>query len=241
MADADLRAPGRVERRDRHPGVASPSLAALVVLAALATCACGGRSAPPVQSGPPPVAAPIAFSEDPAPLPRYHSKRLALSVPLPDGRAWVIDDHSRPELVLRHDPTRSTIVAAVLRADELVGRTQCEQMARAERLLPHEDLRLLEDVIAITQGNYDTRIRVGLAPGARPDSPIIGYVTAVGGFLRKCFVFSFSTEVERAADAPVLSSRLAFARARILGGMELDAFASVPRDRPTGPAGAAPP
>jgi hypothetical protein len=205
-----------------------------VALAALVG-ACAARQAAPASASPPTSPEAVAFPEDPAPLPRYHSARLALSIPLPRGREWKIDDHSRPELVLRHDPTHSTIVAAILRADELVGRTQCEGLAREARLLPHEELQPLEDEIAITQGNYDTRIRVGVAPGARPDSPIVGYVVAIGGFLRKCFVFSFATEVDRAAEAPVLSSRLAFARARILGGMELDAFASVPRDLPTGP------
>jgi hypothetical protein len=33
----------------------------------------------------------------------------------------------------------------------------------------------------------------------------------------------------------VLSSRLAFARARILGGLELDPFGTVSRDTPSGP------
>ncbi len=215
-----------------------------VALAALVAVGCA-RAAPPAAAPPPPKG-PVAFPDDPAPLPRYHSKRLALSVPLPLGREWIIDDHSRAELVMRHGPTRSTIVAAILRADALVGRNECEVLAREARLLPKEELRTLEDEVAITQETYDTRIRVAIHPGTRPDSPLVGYVLAVGGFLRKCFVFSFETEVDRADDEPVLSARLAFARARILGGVQLDAFASVPRDRaegpggPTGPPGAPP-
>lgn len=194
--------------------------------------ACAAREAPP-QAGPPATAhEAIAFSEDPAPLPRYHSKRLALSLPLPDGQKWRIDDHSRPELVLRHEPTRSTIVIAVLHTDELVGRSQCEKLALEDRIVPRGELQTLEDETTITQRTFDTRIRVALAPGARPDSPIIGHVMAFGGFLRKCFVFDYSTEVDGAADEPVLSSRLAFARARILGQLELDAFGAVPRGQP---------
>lgn len=212
------------------------AVAATRVAFSVALCgACAGRSPPPAPAaapGPPPA---VAFPEDPAPLPRYHSRRLGLSIPLPSGREWTLDDSSRAELVLRHAPTQSSVVAGVLRADELVGRTQCEALARAAHLLPREELRPLEDVVAITQGNYDTRIRVGVAPGSGPDSPIVGYVLAVGGFLHKCFVFVFSTEIDRAADERVLSSRLAFARARILGGLELDAFASVPRDHALGP------
>ncbi len=189
--------------------------------------ACGAREAPPA---PPPAArAAASFSEDPAPLPRYPSKRLALSVPLPDGRAWRIADPSRPELVLRHEPTRSTIVVAVLHTDELVGRQQCEKLALEYRIVPRTELRTLEDEVTVTQKTFDTRVRVGVAPGPRPDSPIVGHVTAFGGFLRKCFVFDYATEVDGAADEPVLSSRLAFARARILGGLELDPFAAVRR------------
>jgi hypothetical protein len=157
-------------------------------------------------------------------------------VPLPAGREWAIDDHTRPELVMRHDASRSTVVVAVLHADTLVGRSECTDLARRERLMPRDDLQNLEEANEITQGNYDTHVRVAIAPGSRPDSPLLGYVVAVGGFLRKCYVFTFETEVDRAADEPVLSSRLAFARARILGGLQLDAFATVPRDRPTGPA-----
>jgi hypothetical protein len=58
---------------------------------------------------------------------------------------------------------------------------------------------------------------------------------AFGGFLRKCFVFDFSTEVDGAADEPILSARLAYARARILGGLVLDPFAAVQRENPVGP------
>ncbi|MGH7297196.1 MAG: hypothetical protein ACRELB_19815, partial [Polyangiaceae bacterium] len=57
-------------------------------------------------------------------------------------------------------------------------------------------------------------------------------VIAFGGFLRKCFVFDFSTQVDGARDEPVLSARLAFARARILGGVEIDPMGVVPREKP---------
>jgi hypothetical protein len=203
-------------------------------LAAAALVACA-PAAPPVAPPPPAPRVAVAFAEDPGPIPRYHSKRLGLSVPLPGGREWHIDDHSRPELVLRHDPTQSTVVIAVVRADELVGRTQCEKLALERRLAPREELQTLEDVVEVTQRTYDTRVRVALAPGSGPESPIVGHVLAYGGFLRKCLVFAFTTQVDRAAEAPVLSSRLAFARARIFGGLELDPFAAVPRDAPGGP------
>jgi hypothetical protein len=200
---------------------------------------CGGRSTPPAVSVAPPKTATLAFSDDPAPLSRYHSKRLAVSVPLPDGHAWRIDDHSQPELVATHAPTRSKLVVAVFRADELVGRGRCEALFRGRGLLPTGDLRTLEDGAAMTQQTFDTRLWVAVDPGTGPGGSLVGYVMAFGGFLRKCFAFVFSTQVDSAADEPVLSSRLAFARARVLGGLELDAFGTLPRDAVPVP-GAAP-
>ncbi|HLK38862.1 MAG TPA: hypothetical protein VKU41_19005 [Polyangiaceae bacterium] len=209
------------------------SSVALLVLAA-----CAPPAAPPPPAGVP-AAAPADFVDEARPLARYHSKRLALSLPLPDGAAWRIDDHTRPELVATHGTSQSTVVVAVFHADGLVGRTQCEDLARERRLAPADGPRssttLLADEVTMTQETFDTHIRVALESGASAQAPLVGRVTAFGGFLRKCYVFLFSTRVDSAAQEPVLSSRLAFARTRILGGLELDAFASPPRDTRDGP------
>jgi hypothetical protein len=165
---------------------------------------------------------------------------LAVSVPLPDGHAWRIDDHSQPELVATHAPTRSKLVVAVFRTDDLVGRGQCEVLSRGQRLVPPGDFRTLEDGAAITQQTFDTRVWVAIDPGSGPGASLVGYVIAFGGFLRKCFAFVFSTQVDNASDEPVLSSRLAFVRARIFGGLVLDAFGTLPRDSAPVP-GLAPP
>jgi len=202
---------------------------------ALAAACSPAPASPPVSAAPPKPAAAV-FVDDPAPLPRYHSRRLGASIPLPGGRTWRIDDHSRPELVAAHSPTRSEVTFAVFRADELVGRRQCEALARARKLVPAGDLRTLEDDATYTQQTFDTRVWVAVEPGGGPDRGLVGHVMAFGGFLRKCFAFVFSTRVDGASDEPVLSARLAFARARILGGLELDAFDNVPRDAPVGPA-----
>jgi len=211
----------------------SRGLAAVGRLALSGHCllafACGSPPAvtAPVQEQP----APSVFAEDDVrPLPRYHSKRLAVSLPLPDGPRWRIDDHSQPELVATHGATRSRVTVAVFRADELVGRAQCEELARARKLLPPGELRTLEDDVTVTQETFDTRIWVALEPGGGPERPLTGHVLAFGGFLRKCYVFAFSTEVASASEERVLSSRLAYARARILGGLRLDPFGVVPRE-----------
>jgi hypothetical protein len=207
--------------------------ALLLFVSSCSLLACGATPVPsavPVQK---PAA--VAFADDLKRLPRYHSKRLALSLPLPDGSAWRIDDHSRPELVATHAPTQSRIVVAVMRTDALVGRSQCEDLAHELKIVPSGDLSTLEDEVAITQSTFDTRIRVALETGSSADRPLVGHVMAFGGFLRKCFVFDFSTEVDGASNSTALSSRLAFARARILGGLELDPFGTISRDAPSGP------
>ena len=196
---------------------------------------CGCSSTPPRPTEASPRVAALGFPDDASPMARYHSKRLAASVPLPDGRDWRIDDHSQPELVATHAPTRSKLVVAVFHSDELVGRSQCEALSRARKLLPSGDLHTLEDEATVTQQTFDTRVWVAVEPGSGPDRSLVGYVVALGGFLRKCFAFVFSTRIDNAIDEPVLSSRLAFARARVLGGFELDAFGALPRDAPTGP------
>lgn len=193
-------------------------------------CACDPAS-PPVSVAPS-TSAPWTFIDESAPLPRYHSKRLAIGIPLPDGPAWRIDDHSQPELVAIHPPTRSRVMISVFRADDLVGRSQCEALSRGRKLVPAGDLRTLEDEALLTQRTFDTRVWVAVDPGGGPEHPLVGYVMAFGGFLRKCFAFVFSTQVDTARDEPVLSSRLAFARARIFDGLELDAFDSIGRDAP---------
>jgi hypothetical protein len=211
------------------------ALVLALALVAGAPAGCVRESPAPVSVKPPSA---VAFVGDDRALARYHSLRFSLTLPLPDGKAWRVDDHSRPELVATHGPTRSRIVVAVFHADGLVGRTQCEDLARARDLVPSGDVRALravDDEVAITQGTFDTRIEVALQPGSGPDRSLAGHVMAFGGFLRKCYVFVYSTEVDSASDEPALSSRLAFVRARVLGGMELEPFDVVPRDAAGGP------
>jgi hypothetical protein len=194
----------------------------LVVCAGEFLGACSLHSAPLAVSAAPSKTAAAMFPDNLAPLLRYRSKRFALSLALPDGPVWRIDDHSQPELVATHALTRSKVVVTVFHADEIVGRAQCEALSRARKIVPTGDLRTLEDEASYTQQTFDTRVWVAVEPGAGPNGSLIGYVMAFGGFLRKCFAFVFSTQVDDAAEEPVLASRLAFARARILGELALD-------------------
>ncbi len=214
------------------------ALAALVPLAALLG-ACGDPA-----PAPPPKAPTDAAPRKPADLPgeegawgKFHSKRFLLSIPLPDGHAGRIDDHSRPALFAVHDGTSSKLWLEITQEDELVNRQRCEAKARALGWVP-ADARLstVEDDVTTGPEAYDSRVWVALDAG-RPGGAIEGHVFLFGGFLRKCLLVHFVTTVPSAKDEDVLSSRLALASARLVKGIALDAprvtdDAAVPRDKP---------
>lgn len=212
--------------------MAHEGLIAALLLAPILGCATTGPAAAPTAPARP---AATSFPDDPAPLPRFHSLRLALYLPLPEGKQWRIDDHSRPELVATHAPTQSSVMVAVFRNEQLVGRRECEAAARDRKLVPPGELHTLEDSVEITLENYDTRVWVAIEPGPTPESPVVGHVLAFGGFLRKCYAFDFASRVDSARDATVLSARLAYARSRILGGLQLEGLTAVPREAPRAP------
>jgi hypothetical protein len=101
-------------------------------------------------------------------------------------------------------------------------------MARATHLVPEGALQTLDDETILTQGTFDTRIEVAVRAGAGPREPLVGHVMAFGGFMHKCIVFDYSTEVDGASDEGALSARLAYARARIFASLTLDSSAVGP-------------
>ena len=209
------------------------------VLLGLTLAACGGAG----QEGQPLAAvAPSASASSSAPagaasfpeevkLARFHSKRFAMVVPLPDGKAWRIDDHTHTELTATHAATQSKLVVTLFADPELMNRQKCEEKARERKLVPPGEMRTVEEKITIGPETYDTRVWVAIEPGA-PGKPLVGHVFAFGGFLRKCLFFHFSSEVPSANDEDVLSARLAVARTRVLDGITLDPFAEPPREKP---------
>jgi len=63
---------------------------------------------------------------------------------------------------------------------------------------------------------------------------VTGHLMAFGATMRKCLYFHFATTAPR-EDPEAISTRLAFARVRILHEMKLDSIEEVPRERPTLP------
>lgn len=189
----------------------------------LATASASSAPAPPSS----------AFPEEPHRLAHFHSKRFELTIPLPDGKAWKIDDHTGDALVATHAATSSTLTISVLAdPDELMTRQKCEARARKDKLVPGAPLRTVADERTFLMESFDTRVWVAIEPPATPAKPLVGHVFAFGGYIHKCFFFHYASSVSSTSGEDVLSTRLALARTRILGEMKIDEFAEVPRQKP---------
>ncbi len=170
---------------------------------------------------PPTLTAPLP-SPTPPPLSAaawgtFHSERFELLLPLPDGRAWRIDDHGGPWLTATHAASESTLVARSWTEDGRVSRQRCEERARLWRTLP--DPTHAEEVNARTldaPAGFDTFVSVGLLPG-KPDAPVSGFAVAFGGHGHRCFAWAYTTTARGAGAGPVLGERLATMVERSLG------------------------
>jgi hypothetical protein len=198
-----------------------PALGGLVLTA----CGAGGGAERPKPPPPAPVQSAEAFSREEARWPKFHSVRFRITVPLPDGKAWRIDDHSQPELHAVHDPTRSRLVFYMWNEHELMNRARCEERARTRGLVPGDPQRPLEtveDTVTVGPEAFDTRVWVAIRPGTNAETPVSGHVFAFGSYVRRCLFVHFESEVPSAKQEEVLSSRLALVKVRLVGAIALD-------------------
>lgn len=218
---------------------------ALLLLSGVPLLAACGDSATANAARPLPIGAaaassatttiePHSFPDEPHRLQHFHSKRFSLTIPLPDGKAWRIDDHTSDAFVATHAATSSTLTVSVLAdPDELMTRQKCESLARQQKLVPAKAaFRTVADERTYAMESFDTRVWVAIEPPATPAQPLAGHVFAFGGYIHKCFFFHYATSVPSTSGEEILSSRLALARTRILGEMKVDEFAEVPRQKP---------
>jgi hypothetical protein len=207
-----------------------------MLLTAVASCGEPATATPPALPEGKTIAPAPRYPTEDAAWGRYRSKRFQLSFPLPDGKAWRIDDHSRPSLFALHEATSSRVWVQATQEDELVNRQKCEERARALGWVTSTTLTTVEDETTIGPEAYDSRIWVAL-DAAKPGGAIEGHVYLFGAFIRRCLLVHVSTRVPSAKDEDVLSERLALARARIVRALTLDPprvtdEATVPRDKP---------
>lgn len=159
----------------------------------------------------------------------FHSTRFGVSVPLPDGKSWRIDDHKAPVMRATHEATRSMVELAVWREDELVNRAKCEQRAYEKGFAKEPAGEEVSTEVASFPPGFDTGIWIGADHDA---TSITGQLVAFGAFVHKCLYFRFETKADL-KDADVVSDRLAFVRLRVFGGLALDTF-DVSRQRERG-------
>lgn len=179
---------------------------------------------------------PPEYATDDASWGKFHSKRFQLTVPLPEGRAWKIDDHRSPEMVAVHTATSSRLSLIATQEEDLMNRQRCEERARAIGLVPKGQLTTVEDQVYVGPDAYDSRIWVALDAG-KPGGGVEGHVFLFGAFLRRCLLVHLATSVPSAKDEEVLASRLAIANARIVKAITVDPLrttddATIPRDKP---------
>lgn len=193
------------------------ALSAAVLVAGSAGC--GGGNAPP--SGPAASASAKVSTPGDAATGSYHSPRFLLSLALPGGREWKIDDRSAPHLYAENRRTQSKLWLLRTREDELMNRQKCEARATHLGWVP-SDLTTVEDERITGPDAFDSRVLV--AVGTTGSSPALtGHVFLFGGFLRQCLLLHVTTTVPSAEQEEELSTRLALYRARIVRGLDVDA------------------
>ena len=111
-----------------------------------------------------------------------------------------------PELVATHAPTRSRLVVAVFCGEraggpDAVRRPGASAQARARRRAALRRPSRTRSRSPRARSTPASRSRC--EPGSGPARSLGGHVMAFGGFLRKCYVFVYSTEVDGAADEAV--------------------------------------
>lgn len=207
----------------------------LIVLLA----ACGGETTAEPAHGPidaaRPPAKPATWSNDEAHFGKFHSKRFFVTIPLPEGKTWKIDDRSNAALFAIQESTSSKLHVIATNEDELVNRQKCEERAKALGWIPNVPLTTVEQHVITGPEAYDSKVWVALDAG-KPGSGLEGHVFLFGAFLRRCLLVHLQTKVASATDEEVLSDRLAVAEARIVRGITIDAPRTsedaVPRDKP---------
>lgn len=206
-------------------------IGAAIALGGMLLMGCSRPTAAPAAPGPP-----RAGEFAPDRWGRYHSKRFQLSLPLPDGKSWRIDDRSRPALEAIHPGTSSHLWLVQTREDELMNRHRCAARAEALGYVPARPLTTVEESVITGPAAYDSRIWIAIdvADGLE------GHAFLFGSFLRQCLIVHIVTKVPSAKDEAVLSARLAVLETGVLRRIEVAPLrtttqATVPREDPRPP------
>ena len=152
----------------------------------------------------------------------FPSKRFGLRLPLPDGHAWRIDDHTGRFLVAIHTSTESELAVRLWREDEVVNRQRCEAKARVLRTLPERTgAELVDRRAALVPAEFDTVVETFVVPAKAQGQSITAFALAFGGLERKCFAYVFTTRAAGAGAEQAVGDRLG---AMVRGSLERLSF-----------------
>lgn len=187
------------------------SRALALAAAALVVAACGEPPRPARPAPSPPRAATVtAPAFETGRWGEYRSRRFDLVVPLPDGRAWRIDDHASGWLVATHPPTSSVLLVRTWTEDAIVNRERCEARARLWRDLPRRDsIELVEERAIPVPPDFDTHVEIGVQGATGEDGAIEGVAMAFGGWAHRCFAYVLTTAAHGHGAERVVGERLA--------------------------------
>lgn len=139
----------------------------------------------------------------------FPSKRFGLRLPLPDGHAWRIDDHTGRFLVAINASTESELAVRLWREDEVVNRQRCEAKARVLRKLPERTgAELVDRRAALVPAEFDTVVETFVVPAKAQGQAITAFALAFGGLERKCFAYVFTTRAAGAGAEQAVGDRL---------------------------------
>lgn len=218
---------------------ARTEVAAALALAAL--CSACSSTPPAPQPAPRPIstakAAPVAIPGAGWAGGRfvaYDSLAHGLSMPLPEDLGWNIQDTKGAWLVATHAAASTEIAVRTIATDGLANRARCERRARDLRPLPErEGATIVERRRVDLPDGFDTILEVGLLP-TNPGEPIAGFLLAIGGWAKKCFVYALVTRASGPGAEGAVGDRLALfvERSFLRLRFESDLTPVVPREKP---------
>lgn len=170
----------------------------------------------------------------PAGEPRYSrvvSKRLRLSIPLPNRGGWEMSRETSVFLILEHAATSSRLLVGIWREDELMNRQRCEARARLLRDLPKRGVGVLSSRLVDVPKGFDTQVDVGFDVEGEGE-PLHGWAMAFGGLARECFAFIFTTVATGDEAERIIGDRLAVMQTLSLEGIERRLENAVGRELP---------
>jgi hypothetical protein len=186
--------------------------------ASLAGCGAGAPPPPPKQRAPErPAVEVVAADLASGSWGEYRSPRFDLTLPLPDGPRWRVEDSGSPWLEARHEAAATKLLVRTW-FEAGASRATCEERARLWRDLPAREGADVVDRRRINvPPGFDTIVEVGVRPetpkrrGARApgEIAIAGFAMAFGGWAHRCFAYVLTTSASGKEAERLVAVRLA--------------------------------